>query len=113
MASIVTLIQRNYSMSGIEFGRLIEPTSEIAATMGRWENDAELVPFIRHSANKEESEKRAILTLDDIHKRLQTNQIYLIYAEGRLIGEMSYQIDPPHCYHKVKGTAWKWNTHRR
>jgi RimJ/RimL family protein N-acetyltransferase len=93
-------------MSGIEFKQLKEPTSEIAATMGRWENDAELVPYIRHSANREDSEKKFVLTIDDIQKRLQSNQIYLIYMEGKIAGEMSYQIDPPLCYHKVTGTAW-------
>ncbi len=93
-------------MSRIEFRQLVEPTLEIAATMSRWENDPELVPFIRHSANKEQSEKKVALTVDDIYRRLQTNQIYMIYAEGRLVGEMSYQIDPPVCYHKVSGTAW-------
>jgi RimJ/RimL family protein N-acetyltransferase len=93
-------------VQGIEYRRLIEPTTEIARAMSRWENDAELVPFIRHSASKRDSEKKLLVTVDVLQRRLRTHHIYLIYSDGGLVGEMNYQVDPPHCYRKVNGTAW-------
>jgi RimJ/RimL family protein N-acetyltransferase len=100
------LVTEITKMERIEYKELLQPTAEIAATINRWENDADLVPFIRPSATKEDLEKKVIVTEDEIQKRLQTHKIYLIYADGELVGELSYQIDPPHCLHRVSGTAW-------
>jgi len=90
----------------VEYRRLSQPTDEIAAAIERWENDGDLVPFIRPCISREDQERRVPVTVDTIASRLQTNQIYLIYADGALVGEMSYRVDPPQCYRKVKGTAW-------
>jgi RimJ/RimL family protein N-acetyltransferase len=30
----------------------------------------------------------------------------LIYADGQLVGEMNFQIDPGHLFKKESGTAW-------
>jgi RimJ/RimL family protein N-acetyltransferase len=32
--------------------------------------------------------------------------MYLIYANGQLVGEMNFQIDPDHLFRKEAGTAW-------
>jgi len=97
---------RSISVTGVEYRRLTEPTSEIAAIMERWENDRELVPFMRPCKSKEDWEVATVVTLDTLKKRMLTNQIFLIYAEGALVGEVSCQVDPPQCYRKVHGTAW-------
>ncbi len=93
-------------MNGIRYERLSEPTPEIVAVMERWENDAELVPFVRVCASKADVEKKVLVTIDGIRERLLTHQTYLIYSEGQLVGEISYQVDPPICLRKVSGTAW-------
>lgn len=93
-------------MNGIRYDKLSEPTPEIAATMARWENDVELVPFIRHCLSQEDLHRKVIVTVDSIRERLRTHESYLIYSEGQLVGEISYQIDPPICLRKVSGTAW-------
>jgi RimJ/RimL family protein N-acetyltransferase len=93
-------------MACILYRKLVEPTAEIAAVFECWDNDAEIVPFIRPSPSKEDLEKKLNVTVDDLRKRLQTHQFYLIYLEELLVGVMDYQVDPPHCYLKVNGTAW-------
>jgi RimJ/RimL family protein N-acetyltransferase len=37
---------------------------------------------------------------------LKHHHIYLIYLEGQLVGEVSYEVDPEHLYKKERGTAW-------
>ena len=86
--------------------KMIAPTAEIAEAFNRWENDTDLIPFTRPNRNKEELEYREAVTIDDLNMRILNCQVYLIYYEGQLIGEMSYSIDPPHLFKKEKGTAW-------
>jgi len=93
-------------MIRLEFQRLSEPTAEIASTIERWENDPDLVPLIRRCRSQEDQRRHVAVTVDTIIDRLQRNHIFLLYAEGKLVGECSYQIDPPQCFHKVGGTAW-------
>ncbi|MDY0017052.1 MAG: GNAT family N-acetyltransferase [Candidatus Delongbacteria bacterium] len=88
------------------FKKLIVPASEIAEAFNRWENDAGLIPFTRPNRNKEELEHRETVSLDDLTGRLLNSNIFLIYSEGQLIGEMSYSVDPEHLFKKEKGTAW-------
>ena len=93
-------------MTGIEYRMLADPTAEIAVTIERWENDRDLVPFIRPCKSREDWETKTVITVDTLRKRLLTNHLFLIYAEGVLVGEVSYQIDPPQCYRKINGSAW-------
>jgi len=90
----------------ITFTELLHPTSEIAATMNRWGNDPELIPFIRPNFTKEALEAREAITVVSLLKRLKYNQIYLIYINGELVGEISYQIDPEQLYLKELSSAW-------
>ena len=90
----------------IHFTKLIEPTSAIAEAFSRWENDPNLIPFSRPNMNKDDLEKQQRVTLDDLAQRLEHHQIYLIYLEQQLIGEMDYQVDPAHLFKKEAGTAW-------
>ncbi|MBT3189064.1 MAG: GNAT family N-acetyltransferase [Anaerolineae bacterium] len=90
----------------ITFTELLPPTSEIAATMNRWGNDPELIPFIRPNFTKEALEAREAITVVSLLKRLKYNQIYLIYINGELVGEISYQIDPEQLYLKELSSAW-------
>jgi RimJ/RimL family protein N-acetyltransferase len=88
------------------FTKLIVPTIEIAEAFNCWENDADLIPFTRPNRNKEELEHRETVTTTDLTGRILNSQIFLIYSEGQLIGEMSYRIDPAYLFKKEKGSAW-------
>lgn len=93
-------------MSNIQFAPLDHPTPDIAEAFTRWENDPALIPLSRPNRTKEDLERRAVVTPDDLAQRLKHQHIYLIYLDTQLIGEMSYQVDPPHLFKKEAGTAW-------
>ena len=88
------------------FVKLTVPTPEIVAAFNQWENDPDLIPFIRPNPTKDDLEKRESVNAEVLSNRLDHNEIYLIYAQGRLVGEMDYQIDPNHLYKIESGTAW-------
>src|SRR5690349_3246985 len=90
----------------IEFKKLTEVSAEIADRLGRWENDPALIPFIRPNADETALADREPVTVEDLEKRLEHHQIYLIYLDEQLVGEMDYQVDPRHLLKKVTGTAW-------
>lgn len=90
----------------INFMPLREPTPEIIEALNRWENDPELIPFIRPNQTQVDLDRRETMTLDDLQKRLQHVHTYLIYLEGQLVGEMNFMVDPGHLYKKEPGTAW-------
>lgn len=93
-------------MLKIHFAKLTHPTFEIAEAFSRWENDPSLIPFFRPNMNEDDLGKRQIITLDDLAQRLKHAQIYLIYLDGQLIGEIDYQVDPAHLFKKEMKTAW-------
>jgi RimJ/RimL family protein N-acetyltransferase len=90
----------------IRFEKLVEPTKVIAESFNRWENDPAIIPLIRPSQNKEETEQRNEVTIEDLTKRLENHHYYLLYLDDLLIGEMNYMVDPGHLYKKEAGTAW-------
>ncbi len=90
----------------ITFSQLTTPTPEIAATLSEWENDPALIPFIRPNPTQKDLDKREILTVESLQQRLKYNQVFLIYHDEKLVGEISFQLDPPHLYKKELGTAW-------
>jgi RimJ/RimL family protein N-acetyltransferase len=90
----------------IKFKKLIEPTDKIAECFNRWENDPTLIPFIRPNKGQQALEARKIVTRKDLEQRLEHHQVYLIYLDDQLVGEMDYQIDPKYLYKKEAGTAW-------
>lgn len=90
----------------IRFEKLTEPTAEIVEYLNRWENDPALIPFVRPNNSRDDLEKREILTINDVERRLEHNHSYLIYLDGQLSGEMDYQIDPKVLYKKEAETAW-------
>lgn len=90
----------------VKFERLTYPTKHIVEYLNRWENDPDLIPFIRPNNTQEDLERSETLTIEDLERRLEHNYIYLIYLNDQLVGEMDYQIDPKFLYKKVAGTAW-------
>lgn len=90
----------------IKFKKLIKPDTEVLEYLNKWENDAALIPLIRPNRNQEALEIREVLTAQDLEERLVHNHTFLIYQNGKLVGEMDYQIDPKHVYKKETGTAW-------
>ncbi|KGP73442.1 GNAT family N-acetyltransferase [Pontibacillus yanchengensis] len=89
-----------------QFILLTEPTIPIVEAFNRWESNPFLIPFTRPHKNKEELENVAVITEEDLSKRLENHHIYLIYHDGKLVGEMNYMVDPGHLYKKEPGTAW-------
>jgi len=90
----------------ISFKKLLTPTPEIAEIISKWENNPALIPLIRPNFTKEALEAREVVTVASLLERLKYNQIYLIFVDGKLVGEMSYQIDPKHLYGQELGSAW-------
>jgi RimJ/RimL family protein N-acetyltransferase len=90
----------------VKFKKLIEPTADVIDYLNRWENDPALTPRIRPNKNKDDLERKEIVTIKDLEQRLEHNHIYLIYLQDQLVGEMDYQVDPRHLYKKEAGTAW-------
>lgn len=88
------------------FAKLIKPTHEAAAAFTKWDNDPALVYLARPNQNQADLEKQTVVDVDELGKRLEHQTVYLIHLDGRIVGEMSYQIDPAHLYKKETGTAW-------
>ncbi|MEH7111358.1 GNAT family N-acetyltransferase [Neobacillus niacini] len=90
----------------VSFEKLTNPELTHVDVFNRWENNPELIPLTRPNQNQLELERQEILTLDKLTQRLKYTQIYLIYLDDQLIGEMNYMVDPSHLYKKESGTAW-------
>ena len=90
----------------ITFKKLLTPTPEITARLNKWENDSELIPLICPNFTKQALKTREEITIASLLEQLKYNQIYLIFLNGELVGEMSYQVDPKHLYTKESGSAW-------
>lgn len=90
----------------LTFTRLTEPDPEIARTLNAWANDPGLAPLIRPHRNQAEVEKGISITTDSLAELLDRHPHFLIYADGQLVGEMNYQVDPEHLFKKETGTAW-------
>lgn len=90
----------------IRFEKLTRPTAEIAECFNRWENDPTLVHLIRPNQDQAALDKRETVTAKDLEQRLEHTQMYLIYLQDQLVGEMDIQIDPKHLYKKDISTAW-------
>jgi RimJ/RimL family protein N-acetyltransferase len=90
----------------IEIERLLEPTPEIVERFAIWENDPEIIPYIRPISSEKDLQKKKEVTVETLRRRLETHEEYLIYLDGKPIGQLSVQIDPGHLAKRVKGTAW-------
>ncbi len=91
----------------LRFEKLVSPTPEIAAVPHAWTNDPALVHLTRPSRDKADLEKAVPVTTSSLAERIARGlEIYLIYAEGQLVGEMNFIVDPPHLLKKESGSAW-------
>ncbi|MGI8314319.1 N-acetyltransferase family protein [Halobacillus mangrovi] len=90
----------------IQFCKLTQPTETIIEAFHRWENDSALISLTRPNKNQEDLEVTKPVTFEDLVERIKNHHIYLIYLDGKLVGEMNYMIDPPHLFKKVPQTAW-------
>ncbi|MDP5275418.1 GNAT family N-acetyltransferase [Chengkuizengella axinellae] len=88
------------------FIKITEPNKSLAEVFNRWGNDPTLIPLTRPNQNKSELERQQIITKENLVQRIEHEQIYLIYLDDKLIGEMNYMVDPTHLYKKESGTAW-------
>ncbi|WP_110515528.1 GNAT family N-acetyltransferase [Herpetosiphon llansteffanensis] len=93
-------------MTNIHFSRLTEPTTAIAEAFTRWENDQQINYLARLNRNQADLNAFKEVTVASLAQRIQDTAIYLIYADQRLIGEMSYQIDPPLLLQHEANSAW-------
>jgi len=91
----------------VSFKELVVPTAEIARHLNNWANDREIVHLMRPSFSKEELDAKVSVTIQTMMKRIAHGHvIYLIYADGQLVGEMNYVVDPPHLMKHEPGSAW-------
>ncbi|MCP4143478.1 MAG: GNAT family N-acetyltransferase [Chloroflexi bacterium] len=90
----------------IQFKKLTTPTPKIVSALNKWANDPTLIPVIRPNPTKEALESREVVTPESLLKRIGYNQIYLIYLDENLVGEVSFQIDPQQLYRKIPDSAW-------
>jgi RimJ/RimL family protein N-acetyltransferase len=90
----------------LEFRKLTIPTPGISRSFEKWENDPTLIHLIHPNQDRRALETRKIVTVKTLQGQLEHHHTYLIYLQGRLIGEMDYQVDPGHLYRKESGTAW-------
>ena len=90
----------------INFKKLTQPTLAVAESFSKWENDPLLIPLTRPNLNEADLLSRKLVTVDDLLERIKHSHMYLIYAQGKLVGEMDYKVDPAYVYKKVEGTAW-------
>ena len=81
-----------------EIIKLTKPTAQFVEVLNRWENDQALIPLIRPNKNREELERRETITLEGVRDRLEYQQIFQIFVNHQMIGEMNYMIDPPHLF---------------
>ena len=94
------------SSSKVSFTKLTRPSLEIVATLNKWENDPALTALIHPNRNKVELERNNPVTVEILKERLEHSQIYLIYADSELVGEMNFQIDPRHLFKREIGSVW-------
>lgn len=97
---------RTMEPMNLSFKKLTEPDPEIARTLNAWANDPDLAPLIRPHRDRAELEKRISITTNSLAELLEQHPYFLIYADGQLVGEMNYQVDPEHLFKKETGTAW-------
>lgn len=90
----------------VRFERLTKPTAEIAGYFNKWENDPRLIHLIRVNRDQESLEKTITVTVKDLEEWLGRKQIYLIYLQNQVVGEIEFQIDPKHLYKNDVSTAW-------
>lgn len=91
----------------VHFTKLANPVpSEVYSAFTKWENDPALVYLSRPNHSQADLDRESEVDSFEMEGRLSTQRTYLIYLDGQLVGEMSYQIDPQHLYKKEPGTAW-------
>jgi RimJ/RimL family protein N-acetyltransferase len=90
----------------IKFKKLTKSNAETVQAFSLWGNDIRLTPLLRPNKSQEDIEKQKIFNKDELAQRLEHCQIYLIYLDGQLIGEMNYQVGFEHLYKDKPTTAW-------
>jgi RimJ/RimL family protein N-acetyltransferase len=93
-------------MMTISLVPLQEASDAIVATFNRWNNDPTIVHLIRPARSEEELVAEQYMTVHDLTNRLQTHDIFLIYTNDTLVGEVNVIYDAPHLYDKEPGSAW-------
>lgn len=89
------------------FSKLSDPSaSDVLSAFTKWENDPALVHLSRPNRSQADIERKSTVDSAELAKRQEHQTTYLIYLGSQLVGEMSYQVDPPHLYKKEPGTAW-------
>ena len=85
---------------------LLDASDDIVATFNRWNNDSEIVHFIRPARSEAELTAEIRMTVADLEDRLRTHDIFLIYADDELVGEVNVMYDASHLYIHEPGSAW-------
>lgn len=90
----------------IHFTKLTEPSEAVVQTFNRWRQDRDFMSKTEPNPERKEPGVPEPITLEGLAEKLQHQEIYLIYEDDCLIGEVNYMVDPEHLHKKEKGTAW-------
>lgn len=91
----------------LHFTKLANPIpEEVYSAFTKWENDPALVHLTRPNQTQADIDRKSEVDSFELDARISYQMTYLIYLDGQLVGEMSYQVDPQHLYKKETGTAW-------
>ena len=90
----------------ITYRKLTRVTDEELELFNKWDNDPELVPYIRYSPDREAFEKKRVFTHADIEKRLKKLHLYMVCLDEKPVGFFDFTIDPDMLHRKVPRTGW-------
>lgn len=90
----------------IQLVPLLEASDDIVETFNRWNNDPKIVHLIRPARSEAELTAEQRMTVADLTNRLHTHDIFLIYADDKLVGEVNVMYDANHLYVQEPGSAW-------
>lgn len=106
MAKKMVIHERNDRSMHTTLVPLLEASEDIVETFNQWANDPEIVHLIRPARSEEELVAEQRMTVADLTNRLQTHDIFLIYIDDTLIGEINVMYDANHLYGHEPGSAW-------
>ncbi|WP_153720737.1 GNAT family N-acetyltransferase [Sporosarcina cascadiensis] len=90
----------------IHFEKLTEPAEEVVDVFNRWRQDPDFVSKTEPNQERKEPGAHETITVQGLVEKLKCQEIYLIYEEDHIIGDVNYMVDPEHLFKKEKGTAW-------
>ena len=74
--------------------------------LNKWDNDPELVPYIRYSPDKKTLEEKRLFTKEKFEEQQKDHYLYMVYLGTKAVGTFNFMIDPDVLFKKEPGTGW-------